>query len=186
MDKSLQYTQLMSNFDSAYNVPPNLTPQPTIYIPISSSAIYSTFPNRPSSPLFRRSKSPPSRPPISTRPVPKFNFDLYKTDENLNEYNDYFSPSYRSISPSSSRTIYHYPRQSPLSSPTSRSQTLSKLKQVNDELCHTLARSELTDQSSAPHYHIHHYPLSQHSYPKYRSRSRSGERSSSTELEVVI
>jgi hypothetical protein len=119
------------------------------------------------------------------RSVPKFNFDLYKMDEYNNEFDGYSSPSYRSISPPpSSRIIHHYPIHSPLSSSTSKSQTLSKLRQINDELCQTLARSELTDQT--PHYHIHHYPLSQHSYPKYRSRSTSEEHSPSTELEVVI
>jgi hypothetical protein len=118
-----------------------------------------------------------------TGSVPKFNFDLYKMDE----YDGYSSPSRRSISPPSSRIIHHYPIHSPLSSPTSKSQTLSKLRQINDELCQTLARSESNDlPSSQPHYHIHHYPLSQHSNRKYRSRSSSEEYSPPTELEVVI
>lgn len=187
MDKSLQYTQVMSNFDSAYNAPPNRIPQSTMYIPMSSSATFPMFSNRSSSPLFHRSVSPPSRSPISMRSVPKFNFDLYKMDEYNNEFDGYSSPSYRSISPSSSsRIIHHYPIHSPLSTSISKPQRVSKLREINDELCRTLARSELINQSSSPpHYHIHHYPLSQHSQPKYRSRSTSEERSPSTELEVV-
>ncbi len=184
MDKSLHYTQVMFNFDSAYNVPPHHKHPSTMYIPMSSS----TFSNRSSSPLFHRSISPPSRPRISTGPVPKFNFDLYKMDEYEynNEYDGYSSPNYRSLSPSSSRSIHHYPIHSPLSTSISKPQRVSKLREINDELCRTLARSELINQSSSPpHYHIHHYPLSQHSQPKYRSRSTSEERSPSTELEVV-
>ncbi len=187
MDKSLRYTQVMPNFDSAYNTPSNRIPQSIIYIPMSSSANFSTFSNRSSSPLFHRSISPPPRPTLPTGRVPKFNFDLYKMDENNNEYDDYLSPTYRSISPSSSRIIHHYPIYSPSSSSTSKSQSLSKLRQINDELCQTLARSELTDPlPPPPHYHIHHYPLSQHSRRKYRSRSTSEERSPSYKLEVVI
>ena len=171
MDKSIQHAQVMSNFDSAYNVSTNVIHEPTMYIPVSSSANFSTFSNRSSSPLFHRTKSPPSRPPLFTGSVPKFNFDLYKMDENDN---DYCSPSYRSRSPSPSRRIYYHSIHSPPSSPTSKSQALSKLRQINDELCQTLARSELTHQSP-PHYHIHHYPVSQHTHRKPRSRSTSEE-----------
>ncbi len=189
MDKTLQYTQVIANFDSAYNVPPKSTPYSTTYSPMSLSTSFAPpFSNRSSSPLFHRSISPPPRRPISTGAGPKFNFDLYKMDENNNEYTGYSSPSYRSLSPSSPRIIHHYPIHSPLSSPVSKPGTASKLRQINDELCCTLARSELNDQpsSSPPHYHIHHYPLSQQSYPKHRSRSRSEERRPPIELEVVI
>jgi len=185
MDKSIQYVQVMSNFNSVYNAPLNLNPQPTTYIPMSSSATFGSLSNRSSSPLFRRSKSPPPRQPILPESGPKFNFDLYKMDENNNnQYDGYSSPSYRSLSPSSSRIIYHHPTHSPLSSSTSKTQALSKLRQINDELCQTLARSELTDPSQQLplHYHIHHYPLSQHLYENYRSQSTSEDYSP----EVVI
>ena len=188
MDKSIQYSQVITNFDSAYNVPLKSSQKPPIYNPMSSSIYFSTFSNRSSSPLFRRSVSPPSRPPLSTRPVPKFNFDLYKMDENNNDYDGYSSPTYRSLSPSSHRIIHHRSIHSPPLSPTTKTQSLSKLRQINDELCYTLAQSELIDplQQSPPHYHIHHYPLSQHSHQKHRSRSRSAEHSPPTKLERVI
>ncbi len=190
MDKTLQYTQVALNFDSVYNLPPQPVPCSTTYIPMYSSTSFAPFSNRPSSPLFHRSISPPPRRPIPTGAGPKFNFDLYKMDENNNEYNGYSSPSYRSLSPSSSsRIIHHYPIHSPLLSPRSKSGSFSKLRQINDELCSTLARSELHDQPSSslpPHYHIHHYPLSQQSHPKHHSRSASEEHPPPIELEVVI
>jgi hypothetical protein len=183
MDRSVQYARTMPNFDSAYNASTNLSHRSTVYIPMSSSTNFSTFSNRSSSPLFHRSITPPSRSPIC---APKFNFDLYEMNETHNEYDDYISPSHRSISPSSSEIIHHHHH--PRHSPPSKSQTLSKLRQINDELCQTLARSEITDQSQqlSPHYHIHHYPLSQDLYKKHRSRSSSDGHSSSTELEAVI
>jgi hypothetical protein len=188
MDKSIQYTQVMANFDSVYNIPPTLPRQPHMSDPISSSINFSTLSNRASSPLFHRSTSPPRRPPISTGSAPKFNFDLYKMNDDNNEYDGYSSPSHRSLSPSSTRIIHHHPIHSPLLSPTSKSQPLSKLRQINDELCHALARSELNDplQQSPAHYHIHHYPLSQHSHKKHRSRSTSEDHSPPTKLERVI
>jgi hypothetical protein len=190
MDKTFGYTQVSANFDSAYNIPPKPAPYSTTYIPMYSSTSFAPFSNRPASPLFHRCVSPPPRRPISTGTGPKFNFDLYKMDENNNEYTGYLSPTYRSLSPSSPRMIHHYPLDSPLSSPRSRPGSFSKLRQINDELCSTLARSELYDKpptsSVAPHYHIHHYPLSQQSHPKHRSRSASEERPPPIELEVVI
>ncbi|CAF1104961.1 unnamed protein product [Rotaria sordida] len=183
MNRSIEYTQAMSNFDSVYNVSPTLIHQSTKYTPMSSLITSSMFSNRSSSPLFRRCKSPPLSRPILSGSGPKFNFDLYKMDQNNDEFDKDSLSSYRSLSPTSSRIIYHHPIHSSRLSPISKPQALSKLQQINDELCQTLAQSELTDRSPA-HYHIHHYPLSQHSHEKYRSRSISEERSESTELEV--
>ncbi|CAF3438336.1 unnamed protein product [Rotaria sp. Silwood1] len=183
MDRLMEYTHTMSNFDSVYNISPKLIHQSTTYIPISSSITSSILSNRSSSPLFRRCQSPPLRRPILTESGPKFNFDLYKRDQNDDQFDKDSLSSYRSLSPTSSRIIYHHPIHSPRSSSLSNSYALSKLQQINDELCQTLAQTELTDRSPV-HYHIHHYPLSQHSPKKYRSRSISEERSSSTELEV--
>ncbi|CAF2915067.1 unnamed protein product [Rotaria sp. Silwood2] len=183
MDGLIEYTQAMSNFDSVYNASPNLIHQSKMYNPMSASITSSIFSNRPSSPLFRRCQSPSLRQPISTGSGPKFNFDLYKMDQNDDEFDKDSLSSYRSLSPTSSRIIYHHPIYSPRSSSIPKLQDLSKLQQINDELCQTLAQSELTDRSPV-HYHIHHYPLSQHSHKKYRSRSISEESSSSTELEV--
>jgi hypothetical protein len=156
MDKSIQYTQVMSNFDSAYNTAPNLTYHSPIYIPISHQ-------NRSLSPSLRSSN-------------PKFNFDLYNPT-------DYHSESIDYPSPSSSVIIHHHPVYS-----SSPSQSISKLHQINDELCHTLAQCDLTTQSepSPPpsHYYIHHYPISHETY-RSRSRSPSEEDSSSTESEPI-
>ncbi|CAF2126265.1 unnamed protein product [Rotaria magnacalcarata] len=183
MEKSIEYVQVMSNFESAYNVPSNFIQQPTMYIPVSSSFTSPMCSNRPSSPLFHRCKSPTSRIPLSTGSGPKFNFDLYKMNESNYEFDRDSLSSNRSISPYSSRRIYHNPIYSPLSSSISKQPTLSKLQKINDELSETLARSELTDRSPV-HYHVHHYPLSQHRSRKYRSRLPTEERSSSTEIDV--
>ncbi|CAF3322271.1 unnamed protein product [Rotaria socialis] len=183
MEKSIEYVQVMTNFESAYNVSSNLIQQPTMYIPVSLSFTSPMLSNRPSSPLFHRCKSPTSRIPLPTESGPKFNFDLYKMNESNYEFDRDSLSSNRSISPYSSRKIYHNPIYSPLSSSISKQPTLSKLQQINDELSETLARSELTDRSPV-HYHVHHYPLSQHTSRKYRSQSPTKERSSSTEIDV--
>ncbi|CAF1135267.1 unnamed protein product [Adineta steineri] len=185
MERTIQYVQSNSNFDSVYNAPLNVVPTPPTYVPLSS-VTYSTCTVRPSSPLFRRTTSPPPRPRALPEHGPKFNFDLYQMNPNTNEYDDFLLPSNRSISPTSSSIIYHYPTYSPLSSSTSTPPTLAKLRQINDELCHTLAQSELNDPPPPAQYHIHHYPLSQHlpPYQTYRTRPTYEERSSATELEV--
>lgn len=183
MERTIEYVQVTANFNSAYNIPLNPIQLPT-YIPLSSSFASSTLSNRPSSPLFHRCKSPPPRIPSSTGSAPKFNFDLYKTNNDKYEFDRDSLSSYRSPSPPSTRRIYHHPIHSPVSSPLSNSPPLSKLRQINDELCQTLARSELTSRSPV-HYHVHHYPLSQYPPKKHRSRSTSEERASSTVYEVV-
>lgn len=185
MDKALEYTHAMINFDSAYNTSSNFLHQPTKSVSMFSSTNYTPFSNRSSSPLFRRCTSPPPRQPILKESGPKFNFDLYTMDENKYDSDDIYSLSNDSISVSPSRTIYHHELYSPQSSPKSQSKTLSKLKQFNDELWHTIVEPECINRPPA-HYHIHHYPLSQHPYQPYRSRSKSSERSSLTEIEVVI
>ena len=184
----MEHVQITTNFNSAYNILSNPIPQSSTYIPLSSSTSFSKFVKRSSSPLLHRCKSPPSRQPILTDSGPKFNFDLYKMSENINEYNDYSLPSYRPISPSSPSTVFRCATGSSLSFTASKSQTVSKLRRINDDLCHTLAKYELIDQpqQSSATYHIHHYPLSQYSYQKCRSRPMSKGRSSSTELEVVF
>jgi len=153
MDRSIQYTPAMYNFDSVYNAAPNPVHQPTIYIPISHE-------NRSS---LRSSN-------------PKFNFDLYNPTESHSASFDYPSPS-------SSVIIHHQPVYSP---PPAPSQSILKLRQINDELCYTLAQCDITTQSQPsppPHYQIHHYPIS---HETYRSRSPSEEDSSSTESEPII
>ncbi|UJR38095.1 hypothetical protein I4U23_030775 [Adineta vaga] len=185
MERTVEYVQSMSNFDSIYNAPLNVISQTPPYIPLISVVPFSVLPNRPTSPIFRRCVSPPSRQPILPPPGPKFNFDLYKTNESINDCCDgRISPSYRSLSPTSSNVIHHRSTYSPLSSP-SNTRTYLKLREINDDLYQTLAQTEFNDPStSAPHYHIHHYPVSQHSYPTYRSRSVHDKYSSSTELEM--
>ena len=188
MERSIEYAHVMSNFDSVYNAPLNIIPQPTTYVPLSTSLTFSSLTNRPSSPLFRRSTSPPPRPRLFLEPGPKFNFDLYKMDDNTIPNDGYCSPSsYRSLSPSSSSIIYHRRIHSPPPS-TSKLHSLSKLRQINDELCQTLARSDLNNPSPPPppRYHIHHYPLSQHPNQTYRTRSPNAEYVPSIESEVVI
>lgn len=152
MDRSFQYAQAMSNFDSGYNVAPNLIHQPAIYVPITHQH------HRSISPSLRSSNS-------------KFNFDLYTPNESHSDSFDYPSPS-------SSVIVHHHPVHPVYSPPPS--QSISKLRQINDELCQTLAQCELTTQSqpfslppplpSPSNYHIHHYPTHRKSY---RSRSRS-------------
>lgn len=101
---------------------------------------------------------------------PKFSLDLYEPRE--------FSPSstYRSISPV---VIHHHPvvysppiDRAPSSSLT---QTVSKLRQLNDELCHTLAQCDLTDrpEPARPHHRVHHYPVSHRSRPSSEHDSSS-------------
>lgn len=147
MDRSVQYAQVMANFDSVYNVTPNVVHHSTIHVPTSSNPMY-----------WNQSVSP-----SMTSSIPKFNFDLY----NPNEYNS--TPlDYRS--PSSSVIVHHHPVYSP--HPPPHSQAISKLRQINDELSQTLANCEITNhtQPLSPHYHIHHYPVS---HETYRSRSPS-------------
>ncbi|CAF3685343.1 unnamed protein product [Rotaria sp. Silwood1] len=160
MDQSVHYAQAMSNFDSVYNVPHKLVHHSTTYMPMSSSSSYR---NRSISPSLTSSN-------------PKFNLDLYNPNEYHSESIDYPSPS-------SSVIIHHYPVYSPPPSPPS--QSISKLRQINNELSHTLAQCELTinrsQSSSLPpppsQYHIHHYPIS---YETYRSRSPSEQTLSSS------
>lgn len=184
MDATYRYAQVEPNFNSAYNIIIPAPPPPIIYYPTYSSTAFVPAPDRPTSPFFRRCISPPPRPPVITGTGPKFNFDLYTTDEKFDDFVNYTSPTYRPRSPPSPRTIHHYPIHSSTFSPTSERESFSRLRQVNDELCRTLARSELIDQPRAlppSQYHIHHYPVSQ----QY-SRPRSEERPSVTEIEVVI
>jgi hypothetical protein len=152
MDRSIEYGQVMSNFNSAYNTGANLVRHPTIYVPISSSASFSSQ---------------------QTRLNPKFNLDLYNP-------NEYSSESFDYLSPSESVIIHHH---RPIYSP-SPSQAISKLRQMNDELCLTLAQCDLNSQSqpSPPHYHIHHYPISRE---PSRSPSPIEDDSSSTESEPI-
>ncbi|CAF1200101.1 unnamed protein product [Rotaria sp. Silwood1] len=164
MDQSVHYAQAMSNFDSVYNVPHKLVHHSTTYMPMSSSSSYR---NRSISPSLTSSN-------------PKFNLDLYNPNEYHSESIDYPSPS-------SSVIIHHYPVYSPPPSPPS--QSISKLRQINNELSHTLAQCELTinrsQSSSLPsppsQYHIHHYPIS---YETYRSRSPSEQTLSSSSSSI--
>ncbi|CAF3090106.1 unnamed protein product [Rotaria sp. Silwood2] len=155
MDKSIHYVHAMSNFDSVYNATPNHIHHSTMYMPMSSSSSYR---NRSISPSLTSSNL-------------KFNLDLYNPNEYHSESVDYPSPS-------SSVIIHHHPVYSP-----PPSQAISKLRQINDELSHTLAQCELTNRSqplpspSPSHYHIHHYPIS---HETYRSRSPSEQTSSSS------
>ena len=126
----------MSNFNSAYNVSTNYAQPPPIYMPVSTSASFSSGP---------------------TRSDLKFNLDLY----NPHGYSSASSFDYPS--PSSSVIIHHHPVHSPPPPPLPPpSQAISKLRQINDELCYTLAQCDLDNQTQAPapHYHIHHHPIS--------------------------
>jgi hypothetical protein len=151
MDRSVEYAQALSNFGSGYNASADTIYQSTLQPGISSS--FYPYSLRPSSPLFHRSTSPQAafRLPLSSEKGPRFNFDLYKMNEMFDEPID---------PPPSSLTLHHH--HSMYSPPSSPSSALSKLRQINDELCHTLARTERAE--SAPtksgHYHIHHYPVS--------------------------
>ncbi|CAF1171421.1 unnamed protein product [Rotaria sordida] len=151
MDGSIPYIQAMSNFDSVYNASPNLVRPSTMYMPMSSP-ISSPYRNRPISPSL-------------TSSTPIFNLDLYNP-------NDYHSESIDYPSPSSSVIIHHYPPPVYSPPPPPPSQSISKLRQINDELSYTLAQCELTNRSqpSPRHHYIHHYPIS---HETYRSRSPS-------------
>ena len=189
MDATYRYAPVEPNFNSAYNIILPAAPAPTIYYPMYSSTTFVPAPHRPTSPFFRRNVSPPPRPPVLTGTGLKFNFDLYKMDEKFDDFIGYTSPTYRPTSPPSPRIVHHYPIHSSTYSPTAETETFSRLRQINDELYRTLARSDLIDQPTSlpsPQHHIHHYPVSQHSYPRHRSRSHSEERPSVTEIEVVI
>lgn len=102
----------------------------------------------------------------NVRPIensPRISFDLY---ESQHESFDYPSPT-------SSIIIHH---QYPIYSSPSPSQAVSKLRQINNELCHTLAQCDLniTSYSSpSPHYQIHHYPISRSPSPSPLSSSPS-------------
>jgi hypothetical protein len=153
----------MFNFNSAYNNGVNHHHHhhhhqpPTIYMPISSSASFSSQ---------------------STRSNTKFNLDLYNP-------NEYSSESFSYPSPSDSVIVHHH---HPVYSPPP-SQAISKLRQINDELCYTLAQCDLNSQSqpSLPpppppplpsHHYVHHHPIS-------RSPSPKEEDSSSVESEPI-
>lgn len=195
MAATYPYIRLEPNYDSAYNILPSAPPPTTTtYLPFYSSTTFIPSSTGVTPPFFRRTISPPPRPPVSTGTAPKFNFDLYKMDNKYDEYLDSISPTYRPTSPpptttTATRIVYHHRIHSPVSSPTSETDTFSRLRQINDELSRSLARSELIDRPisiPAPQHHIHHYPLSQHTYRKHRSRSRSGERPPVTEIDLVI
>ena len=105
-------------------------------------------------------------PLSSSSSHPTFNFDLYNP-------NEYHSQSFDYPSPSSSVIVHHHPVYSP-----PPSQAISKLRQINDELCYTLAQCDLTTKStpqpsSPPHYHVHHYPISHSRSPSERDSSSS-------------
>lgn len=125
----------MSNFNSAYNITASYAQRPPIYMPVSTSASFSSIP---------------------TRSDLKFNLDLY----NPHEYSPAASFDYPS--PSSSVIIHHHPVHSPPPPPPAPSQAISRLRQINDELCYTLAQCDLDSQRRVPvpHHHIHHYPIS--------------------------
>lgn len=192
MDRSIAYAHVYSNFGSAYNALPQ-----ALYTPPNQTAVYPSFlfnGNRPVSPLFRRSTSPTPAPMmIPTGRAPKFNFDLYKMD---GSNDDTFLPSSRPISPPSSLVIHHRPVYTTFDpSETIREPAaLTKLRDINDELYHTLARSDLLDsvvqpaaKPSGAHYHIHHYPVSQHPpHQTYRTRSPPEYLSPTVTREPVI
>ena len=188
MTSTYPYVRLEPNYNSAYNILPVAVPPPTICLPLYASTTFLPISTRSSSPFFRRTCSPPPRPPVLMDTRPKFNFDLYNMDNKYDEYPCRISPRCRSASPPSTRVVYHYPVRLPRASPTCETESFAKLRQANDELCRALARSELIDQRSVRplQHHIHHYPLPQHSYEKHRCRSRGDERPSVTEFDVVI
>ncbi|UJR08182.1 hypothetical protein I4U23_012455 [Adineta vaga] len=160
MDRSIQYAHVMSNFDSVYNSSPNsVRRQPHIFIPTSS---FSSQPSQSISSSLNSSN-------------PKFNFDLYHPNEyHLPEFQDY------QTSPSSSVIIHHH---HPVHSPPP-SQAISKLRQINDELCYTLAQSDLPNysQPSPTHYHVQHYPISHSTHHSYSSNQQD----SSSESEEIV
>lgn len=147
----------MSNFNSAYNVSANYVQRPPIYMPVSTSASFSSIP---------------------TRSDLKFNLDLY----NPHGYSS--ASSFEYPSPSSSVIIHHHPVHSPPPLPPPPSQAISKLRQINDELCYTLAQCDLDSQTRAPapHHHIYHYPISP---GPSRSPSPRAISSSSSESEPI-
>ena len=188
MDRSIAYAEVYSNFGSAYNALPQ-----AIYTPPTRSGNYPSFlfnGNRPSSPLFHRSSSPPpAQITIPTGRGPKFNFDLYKMD---GSNDDLYLPSPRPISPTTQLVIHHRPIYSTLE-PTNEPAALTKLREINDDMYHTLARSDSLDpvvparvEPVRPHYHIHHYPASQHPHQTYRTRSPPEYFSPSVTRETVI
>lgn len=186
MDRSIAYAETFSNFGSAYNALPQ-----AVYTAPARTATYPSFlfnGNRPSSPLFRRTASPPPRFVIPDGTGPKFNFDLYKMD---GTEHDSLIRSTRPTSPTP-LVLHHYPIASALSHSVTEPPALSKLREANDELYHALARSELSDPSPpptkpvAPHYHIHHYPVSQHPSQTYRTRSPPEYFSPSVDFEPVM
>ena len=161
MDRSIEYAQALSNFDSVYNAPTHLA-NPTLF----QAPTFSSFPEvlyRPASPLFRQCASPTSRVPLLYGPGPKFNFDLYTMDDDLDVYERDSLNSYRPQSPFISTEIRHDAIYSLLQPSDSKLQALERLRHVNDEMCQSLARSEAVDAIHRPpqHYHIHHYPVSQ-------------------------
>ena len=112
----------------------------------------------------------PLYPQGSMRAIsPNFRLDLYEPRESSP------SSSYRSISPV---IVHHHRVYSPpidrAPSP-SLTQTVSKLRQINDELCHTLAQCDLTyrPEPARPHHHVHHHPVSHRSRPSSEHDSSS-------------
>ncbi|CAF1278381.1 unnamed protein product [Rotaria magnacalcarata] len=164
MDQSIQYAQVMSNFDSVYNAAPNLVQRLTIFVPKPS---FTTYQNRSVSPSLTSSST-------------KFNFDSYNP-------NDYHTRSSNCVSPSTSIIIHHRPVYSPPPSPPS--QAISKLRQINDELSHTLATCEVATNRSqllrplplSPHYHVHHHPIPYDPFRSHSSNEHDLSSSSSTE-----
>ncbi|CAF1363128.1 unnamed protein product [Adineta ricciae] len=155
MDRSVQYAQVMSNFDSVYNTSPNsIHRQPHIFVPTSS------FSSQPSQSISSSLSSSHA----------KFNLDLYQPNDPLTQFD-----LYQLSSPQSSVIVHHHPVYSP-----PPSQTVSKLRQINDELCHTLAQSELPNYPPPlpPQYHVHHHPIS---HRTYRSQSYSSSESEDIE-----
>ena len=153
----MQYDQMMSNYGSAYDPSSRFVRPAPVYVPIYS----------------QRSTSP------------KFNLDLYQPREFSPD--GYASPSYRSMSPVSPTIIHHHPVYSPpraRSPPSHLSQSVSKLRQINDELCHTLAQCELTDRpeparppppAPRPHHHVYHHPVSRPSSEDESASSRESK-----------
>lgn len=170
----MEYLYDKSNFNSVYNAPFNIAPQPVVYVPLISWPGYTPAPDRPLSPLFRRCASPPPREPLFPKPGPKFSFDHYKMTESALDYNAGISPPARALSPTSADILHRHSLYSPRSSSSSETRSLSKLREANDELYQSLDLAErVARASTSPHYHIHHHPVSQLPSQRHHHRSRS-------------
>jgi hypothetical protein len=159
----------MSNFHSAYNTTAHAIHSSPIYVPVSSTLSSTNYGHRSCSSSLRLSN-------------PKFNLDLYGANNDCDDSTDHFSLSYRSLSPVSSVIVHNHPVYLPVASqsPSSFVQTVSKLRQINDELCHTLAHCDLDEasQSRPSTTHVHHYLASPVPYQHCRSYSPDSERNS--------